>query len=201
MIEYFTHPAALWIWLSALAFGLSHSLLTEPVCRRFSGLSATSYRLSYSLLATALTGLWLWLVHALPDAPLFHVSGIASLPFYALQIIGLGVILLSLRAFDAGIFLGFKPIPESGEGFVENGIYRHMRHPMYSGFMLLLLASPVQSMNSLHLSLAVCAYFLIGSRNEERRMLAIEPTYAAYLRRVPAFVPGASLFRRASSPQ
>ena len=194
-----TYPSALYIWGAGLLFGLSHSLLATQVVRQQAarlGFTASAYRLFYSLLATLLTGLWLWMVHTLPDAPLYALEGIAAAPLFAMQTIGIGIILLSFRAFDAAIFLGLKDMPASGEPFVEQGMYRYLRHPMYSGFMLLLLASPMHSMNSLHLSLAISAYFIIGSLFEERRMLACHPAYSAYRHRVPAFIPSTPFCRR-----
>jgi len=192
------------IWGAGLLFGVSHTLLAGHACRARAaawGIGRTNYRLIYSLLATLFTGLWLWLTQTLPDAPLYAFSCPACLPFYALQATGLVIILLSLRIFDAGIFLGLKAMPKGGEPFVEHSIYRYMRHPMYTGFMLLLLASPVHSVNSLHFCLAVSAYFIIGSYFEERRMLGRHPAYAEYRRRVPAFVPRMRLFRPPGTAQ
>lgn len=200
----FLNHSAACIWGAGILFGVSHTLLAGHACRARAaacGIGPTTYRLLYSLLAALLTGLWLWLAHALPDAPIYSFSGSVAVPFYALQTAGLVIILLSLRAFDAAIFLGLKTMPESGEAFVEHGIYRHMRHPMYTGFMLLLLASPVHSVNSLHFCLAVSVYFIIGSHFEERRMLGRHPAYAEYRRRVPAFVPRMGLFRPPGAAQ
>lgn len=192
------------IWFTALLFGLCHTLLAEKPCRAWAasrGITPTRYRLLYTLLAGILTALWLWLVHWLPDAPLYAFKGLAALPFHAMQLIGLLVILFSLRAFDAAVFLGLKQMPAGGEPFVESGIYRYMRHPMYTGFMLLMLGHPVHSMNSLHFALAVSAYFIIGSIFEERRMLLSHPGYAAYRRRVPAFFPIPPFIRRPPASQ
>jgi len=196
--------SAVIIWISALLFGLSHSLLAANACRAWAarhGISPTRYRLFYSVLASLLTLLWLWLIHSLPDAPLYAFEGISTLPFYAVQLTGLIIILLSFRAFDAAIFLGLKAMPASGEPFVESGIYRYIRHPMYSGFMALLLASPVHSINSLHFSLTVCVYFIIGSIFEERRMQGEHPDYAMYRKRVGAFLPIRALFHRRTASQ
>lgn len=187
------------IWLSALLFGLCHTLLAEHACRAWAaarGIGPTRYRLLYSVLASLLTALWLWLIHSLPDTPLYAISGISAVPFYGMQVTGLVLIILSFRAFDAAAFIGLKPLPAGGDPFVETGIYRHMRHPMYSGFMLLLLANPVHTANSLHFTLAVSAYFIIGSIFEERRMLEAHPDYSAYRRRVSAFLPIGPFFRR-----
>lgn len=204
MLHHLFTPSAAAIWAAGLAFGLLHTITAGKYCRDLAtrlGIAPHRYRLLYSLAASILTAAWLWLVHALPDAPLYHVDWPAAAPLLAMQLAGLVIILCSMRAFDAGIFLGLKAMPAGIEPFHETGIYRHIRHPMYSGFMLLMLASPVHSVNSLHFALAVCAYFVIGSRFEEARMLAAHPAYADYVRRVPAFVPRVALLRHHGAAQ
>jgi len=180
------------IWVTGLLFALIHSLLAATRIKQFlyaRGIGVQAYRLGYSLLSIVLTALWLVFVHALPDAPLYHLTGWASAMLMALQLAGLGVVLMSFRAFDGAMFLGFKPMAADGEPFHETGIYRFVRHPMYSGFMLVLLASPVQTVNSLNFALVVCLYFVVGSKFEERRMLAAHPAYADYRQRVGALIP------------
>ena len=105
------------------------------------------------------------------------------------------MVLLSLKAFDAALFLGMKAVVDGREPFHERGIYRLVRHPMYSGFMLALFASPAQSVNSVNLAICIALYFLIGSRFEEQRMIHMHPEYSDYKKRVPAFVPWRALFR------
>jgi len=181
-----------WIWVTGLLFGLLHSLLAANPVKAVlyeRGVGIQAYRLAYSLLALLLTGAWLLFVHLLPDVPLYRLDGWLNWLMLGLQLAGLAIAVFSFRDFDGGIFLGFKAMPEDGEPFHEAGIYRLMRHPMYSGVMLALLASPVQTLNSINLTLVICLYFIIGARFEERRMLAEHPGYADYRRRVSAFIP------------
>jgi len=183
--------SALWIWMSGLAFAVLHSVFAMQRCKHLFyrlGLNARTYRLIYSTTALMLTVLWLGLAHVLPDTPLYHIRGWENGLMVALQLVGLGIVVLSLRAIDTPAFLGFS-MSEEQDAFVERGIYHYVRHPMYSGVMLALLASPVQTANSLNLFVIVTAYFIIGSGFEERRMLAIYPDYADYRRHVPAFIP------------
>jgi len=72
---------------------------------------------------------------------------------------------------------------------VVSGIYNYLRHPMYAGLMLFLLASPEQSYNGLAFTLVVSAYMVYGSKLEEKRLLAEHPDYLQYQQEVPAFVP------------
>jgi len=180
------------IWLAGLMFAVLHSVFAMQRCKDIFyriGLNAKTYRMIYTLISTALTILWLVFVHLLPDSDLYKVHGWLYVLMMAIQLAGLGVIILSLRAINASAFLGFSRDQEVQDEFTEQGIYRHVRHPMYSGVMLALLASPVQTVNSLNLFAVIALYFIIGSALEEKRMLAMHPQYADYQRRVPAFIP------------
>ncbi len=185
------------VWLSGLLFALLHSVFATEACKQWFyrfGMTAQRYRFYYSLFALLLTIAWLFYLYQLPDSPLYQIGGWLNRLLLLLQLCGLWIVLLSLKAFDARLFLGLKKLPKQGEPFHEHGIYRHLRHPMYAGVMLTLLANPVQSMNSLNLTLCICLYFVIGSRFEEHRMLQSHPAYADYRQRVPAFVPWRTLF-------
>ena len=184
--------SALWIWLSGLIFAVSHSLLASRRCKQWAyshGLREPRYRLLYSIMAILATGAWVLYVHHLPDFPLYQSDGLFYALLIAVQILGLIVALAAFYPIDGLVFLGLRKARQGKEPFIERGIYRHIRHPMYAGAMLILLAMPAQSWNSLHFALVICLYFIIGYRYEEARMLADHPDYAAYRLRVPAFVP------------
>jgi len=184
--------SVIWIWTTGLAFAMIHSILATQRCKDTvyqHGMNPKRYRLTYSILATILTVLWLGFVHQLPDVSLYHLHGWVNGLMVVIQLTGLWVVVLSLRAIDTSAFLGLSANMDERDAFTEYGIYRHMRHPMYSGVMLALLASPVQTVNSLNLFAVIAVYFIIGSKFEERRMLITHPQYAEYQRRVPAFVP------------
>ncbi len=180
------------IWISGAAFAIVHSALASRACKRriaALGVSPQAWRLTYSVLAVMLTFLWLGWVRELPNAPAWHATGAAAVTLILIQSAGVGIVALSLKAIDVPAFLGLRPQTHPDALFVERGVYRHMRHPMYTGVMLVLAANPLQTINSLHLLGVVSLYFILGARLEERRMLEQHPEYADYRRRVPAFVP------------
>ncbi|MES0372332.1 MAG: NnrU family protein [Mariprofundaceae bacterium] len=190
------------IWISGLLFALIHSLFAAESCKRLFyrlGMTPQRYRLLYSIFAVLLTLIWLFYIYQLTDSPLYQVSGWLNWLLVLLQLSGLWIVLVSLKAFDTALFLGMKSMIDDKEPFHEHGIYRYIRHPMYSGFMLALFASPAQSVNSLNLALYIALYFLIGSRFEEQRMIRMHPEYIDYRNRVSAFIPWKALFHKSDS--
>ncbi len=180
------------VWLSGLAFALIHSLFASQVVKHWcyqKGLIEPRYRLFYTLLAMLLTGLWIFYVRQLQDAPLYAFKGIARYLLRGLQLVGAGIALASFLPIDGAAFLGLKRSRETQDPFIVKGIYLYLRHPMYSGTMLFLLADPTQTQVGLQFTLVICAYFLIGSRLEEQRMIHQHPEYEQYRQHTPGFIP------------
>ncbi len=160
------------------------------------------YRLGYNLVSfgTLIPVFLLYL--ALPDVPLWSVPAPWRWLMNAVQLAGLAGLTVSLLQTRALAFAGIQqvldflagredPDPAGlGETLVVGGIYRYIRHPLYSFSMLLLWFAPDFSRNYLVLVVLISAYFLIGSIFEERRLLAdFGPDYAVYQRQVPRFIP------------
>ncbi len=184
--------SGLWIWLSGLLFAVVHSVLASQSCKQYlyrHGLKEPRYRLLYSVFSVLTTAVWVWFVHQLADASLYQTDGLIWLVMVALQVLGLIVALLAFQPIDGLVFLGVRKAKLGTDPFIVSGIYRWLRHPMYMGAMLILLAMPEQSYNGLHFSLVICVYFIVGSRFEEQRMLKEHPEYATYQVSVPAFIP------------
>jgi len=182
----------MWIWLSGLGFAIFHSLTASQGCKHWfyqHGLTEPRYRLAYSIIAIITTAVWVYFVHQLSDAPLYQTDNSIQIICFTLQGIGLLILLASFYPIDGLAFLGLRKAKSGNDPFIVSGIYRWLRHPMYSGAMLMILAMPEQTWNGLHFSLMICAYFIIGSRFEERRMLREHPDYADYRQRVGAFIP------------
>ncbi len=68
--------------------------------------------------------------------------------------------------------------------------YRLVRHPLYIGWALAFWATPAMSVGHLLFAAVLTVYMVAASKVEERDLLAhFGEHYAAYRRRVPAFIP------------
>jgi protein-S-isoprenylcysteine O-methyltransferase Ste14 len=89
-------------------------------------------------------------------------------------------------------YISAHPSPAPGASLLQNGIYRHVRHPMYGGVMLMAGAIALFDVNPVALILtAVLAVVFHGkSRYEESLLAAAFLGYREYQRRVTRrFIP------------
>lgn len=74
--------------------------------------------------------------------------------------------------------------------FKTPGLYRHVRHPLYVGWLFTFWATPTMTIAHLVFALATTAYILIAIRFEERDLVGVHgQAYADYRQQVPMLVP------------
>lgn len=102
-----------------------------------------------------------------------------------------GLVLAFAGLFALGPNLSALPHPKAGAQMVESGVYRVVRHPIYSGLIvgavgwaLLTLSGP-----TLIYAAVLFVFFDLKSRREERWLLRTFPGYAAYRARVHKLIP------------
>lgn len=83
------------------------------------------------------------------------------------------------------------PEPRPGSQLVRHGIYRYVRHPLYSSVMLLAVAWGFwrHSLTALTVTLVLILFLALKARNEEKRLLQRFPDYAAYRKTTRRFLP------------
>jgi protein-S-isoprenylcysteine O-methyltransferase Ste14 len=75
--------------------------------------------------------------------------------------------------------------------FTRRGLYRFVRHPLMTGFLLVFWAAPTMSAGHLLFAVAGTGYIVVGIRFEQRDLLRdLGPVYRRYQSEVPALVPG-----------
>jgi protein-S-isoprenylcysteine O-methyltransferase Ste14 len=88
---------------------------------------------------------------------------------------------------DLGESFTMSPAPLSDAVFIERGIYRAVRHPMYSSVLSLILGYAVL-LRSRFVGVgwvACIVYLILKMRHEETQLVNRYPAYIAYRERVP----------------
>ncbi len=113
----------------------------------------------------------------------------------------LGLAILLLGAVSLGRSLTALPTPVPHGELRTGGLYRWMRHPIYTGVMALTLGGAVPSGNAVRLgsALGLVVLFMLKARWEEGRLRERYPGYDEYATNVPRFVPGAHLLANTRS--
>ena len=103
----------------------------------------------------------------------------------------LGAAIVVIGAVNLGRSLTPLPSPIAHGKLRERGLYRWVRHPIYSGIIALAVGAAVRSSNGVVLAVVVALIGWLGvkARWEETRLLRRYPGYAAYAARTPRFVP------------
>jgi protein-S-isoprenylcysteine O-methyltransferase Ste14 len=185
--------------IMTVVYSSFHSLLAtlkvKERVRQVIGQTADRYyRLAYNLISVLSFLPVLFYLYQNPGLALYRLQGIWL--FLALSIQGIGALLIVIGLWQTGLlqFLGLRQLIEDGqyEGkkFVVRGLYRWVRHPLYSAGLLFIWASPIMTTSLLALNLTLTLYLYIGSFFEERRLQTeFGPAYSAYQQSVPRLIP------------
>jgi protein-S-isoprenylcysteine O-methyltransferase Ste14 len=148
----------------------------------------------FSIVSLSLLMLW---IRTLPAVTLFAWPGWwAWVRWLGLAEAGF-LFWLGTRCYDNRSFLGLtqaldylRKTPPAEPAFRSEGILAVIRHPWYTGTIILLVfCLPFTDVNLVWRGVFL-VYVLIGTELEERKLLKdIGPGYAAYRRRVPRFFP------------
>jgi len=189
-------------WLVLLAvglYGLVHSVLASlwvkaRLRQTFGPASERWYRLAYNLFAVLSLLPVLVLPALLPDRELYRIPA----PWLYLTLAGqaLAALLLLAGLLHTGVwsFLGLHQLIQSPAAeqprLVVRGLYRWVRHPLYTAGLLLIWLLPVMTVNLLALSLGLMLYIVIGAMFEERKLEdEFGQAYVEYRRSTPMLVP------------
>lgn len=122
--------------------------------------------------------------------------GVATLVL-GLTLVALGVVIALAAGAGLGRTLTPSPIPKADGQLVTTGVYALVRHPIYSGLLVLGIGLVVIGASWLHLLawVALLSVLMTKSRFEERMLVDQYPDYAAYAARVGRLVPGLGRIR------
>jgi len=115
--------------------------------------------------------------------PVLFASAAARGAGNVLGAIGVGLLLAALVALRGTVQI--EPQPKAGRQLVERGVYRFLRHPIYTAIVLCVAGLWLKSPHAAGAlaGLLVIVFIVLKVRVEERYLLAVYPDYAGYRER------------------
>lgn len=179
-------------------FAVQHSVMARPAFKRWwtryvpKPAERSTYVLFSSLLLIALFACWqpiggvVWSVQdPLMRGLLYGIFALGWLTVLIATFLINHFDLFGLR--QVWLYLTGRPYTQLRFG--TPWLYRHVRHPLYVGWLMAFWATPHMTAAHLLFAVATTAYILIAIRFEEHDLQAIHPEYADYRRRVPMLIP------------
>jgi protein-S-isoprenylcysteine O-methyltransferase Ste14 len=179
-------------------FAVQHSVMARPWFKRWwtrivpTAAERSTYVLFSSLALIVLFSFWepmggmVWQLH----------SPLATLACYAVFGLGWALVLYATFLINHFDLFGLRQVtlhllgkPYTALSFRTPSLYRHVRHPLYVGWLMVFWATPTMTVAHLVFAIATTAYILMAIQFEERDLLDALPEYASYRHRVPMIVP------------
>ena len=186
-----------WLIFTVALWGIVHSLLASVGVKNFlrrilGDRFMKFYRLLYNVFAVVSIAPVLYLMISLPDKTLYQVP--TPWNYFMLAGQGLSVLFLFVAVLQTDLlsFAGLRQLvqEEKAGNLVTSGLYRSVRHPLYTFSLLILWLSPSMSINSFIVYSALTIYILIGIVFEERKLLReYGQVYAEYRSSTPMLFP------------
>lgn len=182
-------------------FALQHSIMARPGFKHVwtkiipKAAERSTYILMTCLALVLVFGFWQPILTPVWDLSNTFIGTILSVLFW----LGWLTVLASTFMIDHFDLFGLKQTyanlkarQAARPGFIKSGLYRVVRHPIMTGFMIAFWATPSMTMGHLLFAVVTTGYIVIAVRHlEEKDLIAeIGEDYQAYQREVPAFVPG-----------
>jgi len=180
-------------------FAVQHSVMARPAFKRWwkAIVPDSVERSTYVIFSSLALVLLFWQWQPMPQ-PIWSVTDPTGVVFLRV-VFWAGWALVFLSTFLINHFELFglrqvwcrltgKTLPPPA--FRTPSLYRHVRHPLYLGFLLAFWSTPVMTMGHLLFAAATTGYILIAIQLEERDLIAIfGDRYRRYREQVSMLIP------------
>jgi protein-S-isoprenylcysteine O-methyltransferase Ste14 len=131
---------------------------------------------AYVLIQFALFGLYLF------EPEGIELSLPAPFPYLGLLLSVLGILVALLALLQLNRSLSPFPTPKVDGELIQSGLYRYVRHPIYSGIILMTIGSAIYMLSGYKLLVGLCLWvlFYFKSNYEEQRLLDSYSDYGTY---------------------
>ena len=176
-------------WLIFIGYWIVSAFTAKKVAERGSFLSTLMYRLPL-MIGGAMIAIFRWwyqyplmVIQITPDTDVTHYAGAC--------VCVAGLAMAIWARWTLGGNWSSEVTFKQEHQLIRRGPYRFVRHPIYTGVLMMCLAQPIQ-FGRLHFWLGLIVIIIglwIKLKQEEKVMLAHFPEYSDYRKQVKALVP------------
>ena len=185
-------------------WGIVHSLLASHFAKDMARGTLGAgfmrfYRLAYNIFSVVSLAPILFLMDSLPDQLIYEVTAPWNVLMFGGKLLAVLFLLIAVLQTDTFSFVGLRQlVQEEAPGrLVTSGMYRLVRHPLYTFSLLFIWLAPTMTQNTLTVYVGATLYVLVGAYFEERKLLRdFGEAYAEYKRKTPMLVPGLAFGRK-----
>ncbi|OGO60682.1 MAG: hypothetical protein A2029_07810 [Chloroflexi bacterium RBG_19FT_COMBO_47_9] len=186
--------------MAVLSYGLLHTLLASQRIKNLARLwlgpnTDRWYRLVYNFIAIITLLPILLLPILLIDQEIYRIPFPWIIITLSIQLLAVIVLFIGMKQTGITSFIGLRQLllPEdtSPPRLVTDGLYRYVRHPLYTAGLVFIWLIPIMTWNLLALIIGLSVYVITGAYFEERKLLLeFGDAYAEYRQHTPMLVPG-----------
>jgi protein-S-isoprenylcysteine O-methyltransferase Ste14 len=185
--------------LLLLRFAVPHSIMARPAFKRWWTrlVPPPVERSTYVLVSSLTLGLLFWQWRPIPSVLWQVENPVGRWLLNAVFWVGWVIVLVSTFLIDHFDLFGLRQVYlyASGRDYTPlrlktPGLYRYVRHPLMTGFLLAFWAVPTMTLGHLLYAVATTVYILIGLQLEERDLVGVYgEQYRAYRKRAGMLLP------------
>jgi protein-S-isoprenylcysteine O-methyltransferase Ste14 len=181
-------------------FAVQHSVMARPAFKKLWTriVPEPIERSTYVLFATLSLVLLFWQWRSIPAVIWLVTDPVAVTAIQAMSLAGFALVVFSTFLISHFELFGLTQVLRNWLNrqapeplFRTPLLYRHVRHPLYLGFLIAFWAAPTMTAGHLLFALATTGYIVIAIQLEERDLIQFFGTqYVEYRKRVSMLIPG-----------
>jgi protein-S-isoprenylcysteine O-methyltransferase Ste14 len=158
--------------------------------KKLLGKAFAGYRITYNIISSVGL-LFLLLINSNIASPqLLNTNNYTRYSSLMLATVGILILKAAFKQYNLKSFLGFKA--DEFDSLNTQGILKHMRHPIYTGTIFIVIGFVlfIPTLASVISACCIFIYLIIGIYLEEQKLIKkYGEAYMDYKRKVPALIP------------